>query len=305
MFLERARASTAGSPSGRRTGARCGAPSASTACRPEYIVAIIGVETYYGRNMGRWRVIDALSTLAFDYPPRAPPSSAASSSSTCCSRARAASTSSRCAARTPARSACRSSCRAACARYAVDFDGDGAIDLQRARAPTRSAASPTSSRSTAGSAGEPVLLPRESTGEAWRPLRRRLGRAQAPRSRDMMRRASSSIAAPPTRRTRSACWCALGERASASACRTSTSSRDTTAARSTPPRSADLRGARSRDALREPASSAADRRRPSPCGSGSAASAGRRRTSRARRSSGRARRSAAPSPGCRGCARRR
>ena len=36
----------------------------------QYIVAIIGVETYYGKNMGRWRVIDALSTLAFDYPAR-------------------------------------------------------------------------------------------------------------------------------------------------------------------------------------------------------------------------------------------
>jgi len=36
----------------------------------EYILAIIGIETYYGRNMGRWRVVDALTTLAFDYPPR-------------------------------------------------------------------------------------------------------------------------------------------------------------------------------------------------------------------------------------------
>jgi membrane-bound lytic murein transglycosylase B len=36
----------------------------------EIIVAIIGIETIYGRNMGTWRVIDALSTLAFDYPPR-------------------------------------------------------------------------------------------------------------------------------------------------------------------------------------------------------------------------------------------
>ena len=38
----------------------------------EIIVAIIGIETFYGRNTGRWRVIDALATLAFDYPPRAP-----------------------------------------------------------------------------------------------------------------------------------------------------------------------------------------------------------------------------------------
>lgn len=35
------------------------------------VVAIIGVETGYGRNTGKHRVIDALSTLAFDYPPRA------------------------------------------------------------------------------------------------------------------------------------------------------------------------------------------------------------------------------------------
>jgi membrane-bound lytic murein transglycosylase B len=37
---------------------------------PEYIVAIIGVETKYGRITGRFRVIDALATLAFDYPAR-------------------------------------------------------------------------------------------------------------------------------------------------------------------------------------------------------------------------------------------
>jgi membrane-bound lytic murein transglycosylase B len=34
------------------------------------IVAVIGVETYYGTHMGDYRVIDALSTLAFDYPKR-------------------------------------------------------------------------------------------------------------------------------------------------------------------------------------------------------------------------------------------
>lgn len=35
------------------------------------IVAIIGVETRYGRITGSYRVVDALATLGFDYPPRA------------------------------------------------------------------------------------------------------------------------------------------------------------------------------------------------------------------------------------------
>ncbi len=38
---------------------------------PEIILAIMGVETSYGGNMGSYRVIDALTTLGFDYPPRA------------------------------------------------------------------------------------------------------------------------------------------------------------------------------------------------------------------------------------------
>ena len=38
---------------------------------PEVIVAIIGVETSYGRNYGSYKVLDALVTLAFHYPPRA------------------------------------------------------------------------------------------------------------------------------------------------------------------------------------------------------------------------------------------
>jgi membrane-bound lytic murein transglycosylase B len=38
---------------------------------PEMVVAIIGVETFFGQITGRYRVIDALSTLAFAYPPRA------------------------------------------------------------------------------------------------------------------------------------------------------------------------------------------------------------------------------------------
>jgi membrane-bound lytic murein transglycosylase B len=35
-----------------------------------YVVAIIGVETFYGRIQGSYRVLDALMTLGFDYPPR-------------------------------------------------------------------------------------------------------------------------------------------------------------------------------------------------------------------------------------------
>lgn len=37
---------------------------------PQIIIAILGAETRYGRILGNYRVIDALSTLAFDYPPR-------------------------------------------------------------------------------------------------------------------------------------------------------------------------------------------------------------------------------------------
>ena len=37
---------------------------------PEIIVAIIGVETKYGGNKGNLRVIDSLTSLAFDYPAR-------------------------------------------------------------------------------------------------------------------------------------------------------------------------------------------------------------------------------------------
>ncbi|MFO1339351.1 MAG: lytic murein transglycosylase B [Burkholderiaceae bacterium] len=44
-----------------RAQARWGVP-------PDIVVAIVGVETFYGRVMGHFKVIDALSTLSFDFP---------------------------------------------------------------------------------------------------------------------------------------------------------------------------------------------------------------------------------------------
>jgi len=44
--------------------------SADTGVDVEILVGIIGVETYFGRRTGSYRVLDALATLAFEYPPR-------------------------------------------------------------------------------------------------------------------------------------------------------------------------------------------------------------------------------------------
>ncbi len=46
--------------------------STRTGVPAEIIAAIVGVETSYGRKTGHYRVLDALATLGFDYPPRAP-----------------------------------------------------------------------------------------------------------------------------------------------------------------------------------------------------------------------------------------
>ena len=99
---------------------------------PEYVVGIIGVETFYGRNTGNWRVVDALTTLAFDYPPRA--GFFRSELESYLLMAREAkidvfSVRGSYAGAIGIPQFMPSSAR----RYAVDFDGNGRIDLQKSR----------------------------------------------------------------------------------------------------------------------------------------------------------------------------
>ncbi len=101
----------------------------------EIIVGIIGVETIYGQNMGNFRVIDALATLSFDFPqghPRAPERQAffrgeLESFLSTESRTHADPT-------VPLGSYAGAMgmpqfMPSSIAKYAVDFDGDGRIDL--------------------------------------------------------------------------------------------------------------------------------------------------------------------------------
>jgi membrane-bound lytic murein transglycosylase B len=43
----------------------------ATGVPPEMLVGIVGVETYFGRRAGKFKLVDSLATLAFEYPPRA------------------------------------------------------------------------------------------------------------------------------------------------------------------------------------------------------------------------------------------
>ena len=134
----------------------------------EYIVAIIGIETLYGRNAGRYRVVDALTTLAFDYPPRAPFFRSELEHYLLLAREQSADVFSMRGSYAGAIGIPQfmpSSLR----RYAVDFDGNGAIDLRR---------SPTDAIGSVGNflkehgwqAGDGVLFEARVSGEAWRPL---------------------------------------------------------------------------------------------------------------------------------------
>lgn len=99
---------------------------------PEIIVGIIGVETRWGRVMGKTRIIDALATLAFSYPRRAEFFSGELEQFLLLARKEGADP-----------LAWKGSYAGAMgygqfmpssfARYAVDFDGDGHIDLWNPR----------------------------------------------------------------------------------------------------------------------------------------------------------------------------
>lgn len=134
----------------------------------EYVVAIIGVETQYGRNVGKWRVVDALTTLAFDYPPRADFFRDELTSYLLLARDEGINV-----------FATRGSYAGAfgipqfmpgsARRYAVDFDGSGSIDLHRS--PSDAVGSVANFLQRHGwQTGKDVLLPAKVQGEAWRPF---------------------------------------------------------------------------------------------------------------------------------------
>jgi membrane-bound lytic murein transglycosylase B len=134
----------------------------------EYVVAIIGVETQYGRNVGKWRVVDALTTLAFDYPPRADFFRDELTSYLLLARDEGIDV-----------FATRGSYAGAfgipqfmpgsARRYAVDFDGSGSIDLHRSPADALGSVANFLHRH-GWQPGGGVLLPARVQGEAWRAL---------------------------------------------------------------------------------------------------------------------------------------
>ena len=133
---------------------------------PEFVVAIIGIETLYGRNTGRWRVVEALTTLAFDYPPRADFFRGELESYLLLARDAGLDVFS-----------VRGSYAGAIGipqfmpgslrRYAVDFDGDGAIDVRR-NAVDAIGSVANFLKQHGWQPGAPVQVRASVSGEAWR-----------------------------------------------------------------------------------------------------------------------------------------
>ena len=135
---------------------------------PEIVVAIIGVETEYGRNTGSFRVLDALATLAFDYPRRAEFFRTELEQFLLLareSRADAASFRGSYAGAIGIPQFMPGSIR----RYAVDFDGDGRLDL-RASAADAIGSVANFLAQHGWVAGAAVAVPAEVTGERYRLL---------------------------------------------------------------------------------------------------------------------------------------
>ena len=134
----------------------------------QIVVAIIGVETFYGRQTGRWRVVDALTTLAFDYPPRARFFRNELENYLLLARDNGLDV-----------FAVRGSYAGAIGipqfmpgsarRYAVDFDGDGAIDLRRSAADAIGSVA-NFLRQHGWQPGGEVQVKALVEGEAWRAL---------------------------------------------------------------------------------------------------------------------------------------
>jgi membrane-bound lytic murein transglycosylase B len=145
----------------RRAAAEFGVPE-------DVIIGIIGVETTFGRNVGTYRVIDALATLAFDYPKRGAYFRGELENYLVFSRDQRID---------PLR--LKGSYAGAIGipqfmpgsyrRFGVDFDGDGQINL---------ATSPADAIGSIGNflkshgwvRGQPVAFSAEATGDAWRKL---------------------------------------------------------------------------------------------------------------------------------------
>jgi len=134
----------------------------------EIVVGIIGVETIYGRNTGGWRVIDALSTLAFDYPRRADFFRGELEEFLLAARESNLDV-----------LALRGSYAGAMGipqfmpasyrRYAVDFDGDGRRDLFASHHDAIGSVA-NFLREHGWARGEPVASPARVDGYAWRSL---------------------------------------------------------------------------------------------------------------------------------------
>ncbi|MCC7258708.1 MAG: lytic murein transglycosylase B [Gammaproteobacteria bacterium] len=60
----------AGSAFWKEQDARLTQVATRTGVPPEMLTGILGVETWFGTRAGRYRLLDSLATLAFDYPPR-------------------------------------------------------------------------------------------------------------------------------------------------------------------------------------------------------------------------------------------